>query len=90
MSNAINPKHPMVQALDGQWMKIVALLLHKHKLSGTQITIEDFVAMEKDFPSQPGKMAVVVAHGKGEVIELSLKCEREAREMAATQGGWPQ
>jgi len=71
VSNAINPNHKLVQALDGQWMKIVAILLHKHKLSGTQITIKDFVAMEKDFPSQPGKMAVVVANGKGDVIELS-------------------
>jgi len=85
--NAINPNHPVTKALDGNWMKIVALLLHKHGLSGTVLTLEDFDNLTKAFP---GQMPVVCAFAKGDLIELTLKPESEARQFAATHGGWSQ
>lgn len=85
----LNPGHPLTDMASANGLKILAIILHKCKLGTVFVTVEDLKAYEREFAAK-GWPSVVI-NGKGdEGFEVSLKTEREARDLAAREGGWRQ
>lgn len=77
----LNPNHPVTSAMNNQWHKIVAVLLHKFGVSRVEITPQDLEAF-----SNSGLGAVTVRI-ENEVIELNLITFEEGERLARIEGG---
>lgn len=72
----INPNHPVTAAMNDQWHKIVALLMHKCGQTDIAITAEDLNAFMNS-----GYGAVAIRTDR-ELIELTLITNEQAEELA--------
>lgn len=79
----LNPNHPVTSAMNEQWHKIVAVLLHKFGLNHTEITPQDLNAFAKS------GLGAVTVKTENEVIELNLISFEEAERLAKIEGGLP-
>lgn len=78
----LNPNHPTTQALDGNWHKIVAILLVKHGINHTVITLDDLKTLDSG-----GAFMTVQELPDG--IHLRLVDEETAHRLARENGGLP-
>lgn len=79
-----NPNHPVTQAIDDQWHKLLALVLVKLGQERVVLTEEDVDAIA----ARPGG-TVVVAHSHRDSIELRIVTEAEGEALARKAGGLP-
>ena len=77
----LNPNHPVTSAMNNQWHKIVAVLLHKLGLKHIDITPADLTAFAN---SGLGAVTIRTEH---EVIELNLITFEEGERLARIEGG---
>lgn len=79
-----NPNHPVTQALDDQWHKLLALVLVKLGQERVVLTSEDVAAVA----ARPGG-TVVIAHASRGSIEVRIVTEAEGEALARKAGGLP-
>lgn len=76
----LNPNNPVVQAADGHWMKIAAVLVHR---LGGDVTLTD-----EDFAAFPDNATLALGE-VGRTIILKLVDPAEAQRLLAKHGGRP-
>lgn len=78
-NNAINPDHPVTQAVEANWHKLLAMTIVKYKLGEVHFTTEDINTMIGIFG---GEMPVVMVHSKNDALIVKLIPESEAMSLA--------
>lgn len=82
----LNPNHPVVDEMRGQWHKIVAILMARMGADEVVITPVDV----EDALSRPGGINVVAdTRGGGHQLTLRLVSDAEAHQLARAAGGLP-
>lgn len=79
----LNPNHPVTQAMDTEWHKIVAILMHKLGLNEVELTEADINAFVTS------GYAAVTIHAGETTLRLNLATEAEAERLAREHGGLP-
>lgn len=79
----LNPNHPVTSAMNQQWHKIVALLMHKMGKSKVEISVAEIEAF-----ANSGDKAVAIQE-QGTNIVLTLIPMAEAQKLAKKEGGLP-
>lgn len=77
----LNPSHAVTQQLDGQWHKLLAIMMHKLGYKRVPITVSDIEAVAA--MTDP---LTVIAHDHNGCIDVLCMSESEAREYAASKG----
>lgn len=67
--------HPVVTALDSQWYKLAAMIMHKAGLSHIHITLEDIHALQA---TAPNSMPAVVVHDAADGLHIRLMPLKQA------------
>lgn len=75
----VNPDSPILQAMEGQYYKLLSVVMDKYKLEDVQITCMDLERLTSMFG---GEMPCLVVKQKDEIIHLSLVPESEAKRLA--------
>lgn len=78
----LNPHNPVTEGLRGQWHKLVALVLWKHRdvlPKDIVLTARDFDQIEAEFADRGG--AAVLAHEKPDGLHLRVVDMEEARRL---------
>lgn len=79
----LNDQHPVTRALHGEWHKLLAFVLWKHRdvlPRDVVVTREDIDALLREFGDG---MPVIVANEKADGLHLSIVTEAEGRRLAA-------
>lgn len=83
---SLNPNHPVTQALDDHWYKILAVVLHKYR---DDLPDDVFVGPEDIRAFVDDGLCHIVAAEKDDVIHLRIVGEAEAQRLAREAGGQP-
>ncbi len=76
----LNPDSTILQQLEGEWQKIVLLLLWKLvKDAPVKISIDDMIALQAAFPNS---MPTLLAHGHSDSFELRVISMEQAKRLA--------
>lgn len=78
----LNPHHPIVEGLRGNWHKLVLLLIKKFDLGEVVITVADLDRID-------ARGLVIVAHEKGDGLHLRVVSVAEGERLAREHGGLP-
>lgn len=76
----MNPENPLVAGMEGNWHKIVAVLLHKLKLPEILVTAADFEAYMAAHPD-----SAVLMHDKADGLHLMLVTMEQAKALLAQE-----
>lgn len=79
--NRLNPNHAVSQAMDGQWLKILAIYMHREGINEIVITEHDILSM-----SQDKALAIQELHDGMHIRVVELA---EAVDLARKEGGLP-
>lgn len=82
----LNPNHPVVGEMRGQWHKIVAILMSRMGADEVIITSDDI----DQALTRPGGINVVADTRGGHELTLRLVNDKEAQRLARGAGGLPQ
>jgi hypothetical protein len=80
--SALNPNHPVTDALSDQWHKILMAVFIKLGLDEIVITNEDVLAIG-DYQH------AIMAHAKPDGLHIAVITEQEAQLLARQHGGLP-
>ena len=80
-SKVLNPNHQVMQALDGQWQKIVALMMWKYGFNHMTFIDAEIVSFPQDL--------AVAIKGNKDSLEVFLLKKDEAEKLARKEGGLP-
>lgn len=80
----LNPNHPVSQQADGQWHKLLAVVMLKQGLKKVELTIEDVKRVAA------GNVNIVLdARGEAQSGKMTIRIvdDQEAERLAAEAGG---
>ena len=82
---ALNPNHLVTRSLEGQWHKVLALVLQKY----ADVLPADVVLTYADIDAhlRLADGLAVVAHEKADGLHLRIVTMEEARRLARLEGG---
>lgn len=80
--NALNPNHPTLQAMDGQWAKMCCLIMQKFGVTEVVITMADLEAAGAD-----GALNCIGVQELDDGLHVTLVSEEEGLRLAALNGG---
>lgn len=78
----INPDHPVTQQMEGQWYKLLAILMLRYGLTEFEVTIENVDKMAAFLED-----GAIVADCRGGGLMVRLVPMAEALKLAGTPGG---
>jgi hypothetical protein len=85
LRDVLNPNHPVTQAMDRQYHKLLALLLWRdHAVAGERTVVTD--EQVRRFAERRSGYSLVV-HERGDRLELKLVPRDEAERLARKAGG---
>jgi hypothetical protein len=79
--NKLNPNHPVTQAMDGQWLKILAIFMHMQHVKSFVIDAEDIHSLPED--------VTISIQELPDGIHIKSITMKEAQELARKEGGMP-
>lgn len=81
MTDALNPNHPTTRALEDQWHKIAALIMHKMGIDHVVISAQDIASM--------GGAKAVTAQELSDGLHFRLVDYVTGEKLARMEGGLP-